>query len=173
MPYRPQHATYPTYFDTYLGPMPADAKPMTLLQAQLRQIDALRTLHAAQADHTYAPGKWTLKQMVGHLSDAERVFAYRAMCIAHGETQSLPGFDEDSYVAQGGFENRDWAELCDELRAARQATLALFAHMPAAQLARVGQANGKAISVEALLYILPAHFDHHMRVLAARYGVAV
>lgn len=173
MPYNPTNPVYPSYFDNYLAPMPADAQPLQLLHTQLAQIDKLEASHPAKADYAYAPGKWTVKQLVGHLSDFERVFAYRAMCIARGDTNALPGFDEDSYMLHAGFESRTWASICQELRSLRHATLALFQDMPATQLARTGTANGKAVGVEALLYIIPAHFAHHIRVLGQRYQIVV
>lgn len=124
------------------------------------------------ARHRYAPGKWSVKEVVGHLADTERIFAYRLLRIARGDTTPLPGFEEDAYVATGDFDGRALSELADEFRAVRAATLALATGLPAAAWARRGTASGATISARALGWILVGHVAHHVRILHERYGLA-
>lgn len=128
-------------------------------------------LTEAQGAYAYAPGKWTIRQMLGHLTDAERIFSTRALCIARGEQQPLPGFDENDYVAQAESDTRTLAALLFELHTVRQSTILLAEGLSATALARVGTASDKAVSAEALLAITAGHLAHHVAVLSERYGV--
>lgn len=118
---------------------------------------------------TYAPGKWTLKEVFGHLIDDERIFAYRALCVARGDGKELPGFDENLYVAAADFEHRSMAQLLDEYRAVRAATIALFATLTAEDWRRRGTVNGYVASVRGLAFHIAAHELHHLRVVRDRY----
>jgi hypothetical protein len=122
--------------------------------------------------HRYAPGKWSVRQVFGHLADAERLFGYRALCIGRGDTTPLPGFDENAYVDAGGFEDRTLAALVAELLAARESNLHLFRSFRAEEWRRRGTANGLGITVRALAWILAGHVRHHLAVLDERYGIA-
>jgi hypothetical protein len=118
---------------------------------------------------TYAPGKWTLKEVVGHLADDERIFAYRALCIARGDHRELPGFDENLYVSGADFETRRLADLVVEYHAVRQATIALLTGLPAEAWHRRGIVNGYTASVRGLAFHIAGHELHHLRVLRGKY----
>jgi hypothetical protein len=144
-----------------------------LLVRQLDELERMVTpLDDAAARYRYAPGKWSVKEVLGHLADAERIFAYRMLRIGRGDTTALPGFDENAYVPAGRFDDRPLAAIVAELRAIRQATLALAEGMPPDAWTRVGEASGKRVSVRALLYIIAGHVTHHSRVLRERYRLA-
>jgi len=118
---------------------------------------------------TYAPGKWSLKQIVGHLSDDERIFVYRAMCVARNEPLELPGFDENRYVRFAGFETRTWPDLLEELRIVRSASLAFFRGLTAEAWMRRGIVNGYPASVRGLAFHVAGHELHHRRIVSERY----
>ena len=136
-----------------------------------RVVSLLSGLSAAQAASRYAPGKWSVTEVVGHLSDAERIFAYRLLRIGRGDETPLPGFDENTYVPSGAFERRAFADVLEEWITVRNATLALVRGMPSEGWARRGRANDRVISTRALVYIMLGHVEHHLVILAERYGV--
>jgi hypothetical protein len=117
----------------------------------------------------YAPGKWTLKQVVGHMIDDERIFAYRALCIARGDARPLPGFDENDYVRFAGFEARGWEDLLTDYRIVRDATVALFSTFTPEVWRRRGNVNGYDASVRGLAFHLAGHELHHLRIVRERY----
>ncbi len=121
--------------------------------------------------HRYAPGKWTVKEVIGHLIDDERIFAYRALCVARGDTRPLPGFDENDYVASTDFESRPLAALIAEYRAVRAATLALFEPLTSEEWLRRGIVNGYEASVRGLAFHMAGHELHHLRTLREKYRV--
>src|SRR5262249_8916519 len=127
--------------------------------------------HADKADHAYAEGKWTVKEVLGHIIDAERIFVYRALRFARADTTDLPSFDENTYVANGGFGARSLESMTREFEAVRRATIAFAECLSAESLVRRGTANGKQISVRALLYIVAGHAEHHVGLLRSRYGM--
>lgn len=129
----------------------------------------LSRLTEAQALLRYAPGKWTPKEVLLHLIDTERIFTYRALRFARGDAQSLPGFDENEFAANSEANDRPLSDLLTEYHAVRAATLALFGSFNAAQLDRVGLANGGATSVRALVFITAGHERHHLAILRERY----
>ncbi|MDZ7771333.1 MAG: DinB family protein [Balneolaceae bacterium] len=128
-------------------------------------------LSPEQAGHRYAEDKWTVKQVLGHLVDSERVFAYRAMCIARGEQKSLPGFDQDNYVEEGHFDERSTETLAAEYRALREATVHLFNSFSEEVALRGGRANELKVTVRALAWIIAGHERHHLRLFRERYGL--
>ena len=141
------------------------------------QLPALRRacegLSESEADARYAPGKWSVRQMVGHLADAERVFGYRALRISRGDATPLAGFDENSYVEAGGFDRRPLAELLDDFQAARAANLSLLASFPSSAWGNRGIANGREITLGAIVHIIAGHVQHHLSILRDRYGLSV
>jgi hypothetical protein len=126
-----------------------------------------------RAGFRYAPGKWSIRDLAGHLADSERVLAYRALCVARGDQTPLPGFDEVSYAAAAGADRRTLADLVAELAAVRAATVALFAHLDEPALERLGTANQYPISARALAAIIAGHELHHLAILEERYLGAV
>ena len=122
------------------------------------------------ADYAYAEGKWTVKQLVGHMIDAERTFAYRILAFSRGQ-EELPGFDENTYVEKATFNTRTLQDLADEFKAVREANLYLFRSLTPQQIEATGIANGSVITVNALLYITAGHEMHHINIIKQRYLV--
>lgn len=149
--------------DDAIGVLTAQGEQVAALLTSLDE-DSIRGLR-------YAPGKWTVKEVVGHLIDDERIFAYRALCVARGDARPLPGFDENDYVAATDFESRPLAALIAEYRAVRAATLALFEPLTAEEWARRGIVNGYEASVRGLAFHMAGHELHHLRTLRERYRI--
>ncbi len=142
------------------------------LLAQLAELERLySSLDDRAALARYAPGKWSIKEILGHLSDAERIFAYRLLRICRGDATPLPGFDEKPYVAAGRFDDRPLATLLAEFRAVRLSSAALLEGIPQSAWSQRGQASGHPISARALAYIIVGHPAHHLAVLRDRYGL--
>jgi hypothetical protein len=140
------------------------------LQSQLDEVAALFSgLSEAQGAFRYAPGKWSLKDLLQHLSDGERIFAYRCLCVGRGDATPLPGFDENAYAAVSGAEARTLADLVSDWRAARGASLALFQSLPDAAWMNRGTTNGRAITTRCIPYIMAGHAAHHLAVIRERY----
>jgi hypothetical protein len=166
---RPSPDEYAPYFGRYIDEVPS-GDVLETLQRQMAEAQAL--LHGipeSRALHRYAPGKWSIKEVVGHVSDTERIFTYRALCFARSERAPLPGFEEDEYVAAAGFDTRPLSDLARELGSVRVATLALFRGLSDEALLRRGTANARPYSVRAIAYIIAGHERHHARVLRERY----
>ena len=143
---------------------------MDLLERQAEEFSAfLRAIPAGLHEHRYAEGKWSVKEVIGHLSDAERIFAYRALRFARGDRTELAGFDENAYVPAGEFGARDFESLVAEWESVRRATLSLLRGLSPEAAARRGVANRQEISVRALAYILAGHIIHHGNILRERY----
>jgi hypothetical protein len=142
------------------------------LTAQLLQVERLySTLDDRSALARYAPGKWSIKEILGHLADAERIFSYRILRISRGDITPLPGFDENAYVPEGKFDERPLSNLLADFRAVRLSTVALTIGIPAGAWSRRGQASGHPISARALAFIIVGHAAHHLRILRERYLV--
>jgi len=157
----------------YIAAVQGEADGIAVLARQVDAIENLRRLTPAQAMFRYAEGKWTVKEVIGHLSDAERVVSYRLLCIARGDQTPLPRFDENAYVAASSADNRALADLVDELATVRAATLALVRAVPHSALANRGTVNEWSLTARGLVFIIAGHFAHHMNVLRDRYAVAV
>lgn len=168
---RPDPDEAAPFYHGYIAAVPDDAIGARLA-AQIDELDALlRTLDDSAALARYAEGKWSIKEVVGHLIDAERIFAYRLLRIGRGDSTPLPGFDENAYVPAGGFDERPLAALQAEFRVVRLSTQALVGGLPAEPWGRRGQASGRSITARALAYILVGHVAHHLGVLRQRYGL--
>ncbi len=168
---RPEATEYGPFYGTYISLVP-DGELLTILEDQRRDTQRLLgALPDAKALHRYAPGKWSVKEVVGHVTDSERVFSYRALRFARGDAQSLAGFDEKAWVPAAGFDGRSLPDLLAELDAVRRATIALLRGFDAAALARKGTANNREITVRALAYVIAGHERHHVGILRERYQV--
>jgi hypothetical protein len=140
------------------------------LEAQMGETAAfLRGISDERSLHRYASDKWSIRQVVGHLNDAERVFAFRAFWFARGFDSSLPSFDQDIAVTSAGSDARAWPSLIDEFQAVRAASLSLFNNLPAEAWMRRGMASGNPFTVRALAYIVAGHVAHHVGILRERY----
>jgi enterochelin esterase-like enzyme/uncharacterized damage-inducible protein DinB len=167
---RPSEGDFLPYAASYINQVPEGADPREVLRAIGPEFHTIFDhLSEAQAEKSYAEGKWTLKEMLQHQIDTERIFAYRAMRFARGDSQDLPGFDQDDYVAQSGANARPVASLLAEYDATRAASQALFDSFTEEQLDRRGSANGGPTSVRALLFIVPGHELHHLNLIRERY----
>ncbi|HEY8548781.1 MAG TPA: DinB family protein [Vicinamibacterales bacterium] len=167
---RPDATEYAPFYEKYVRLVDEEADLGELLARQLDDTLAFyRDIPESRLHARYAPGKWTVSEVLGHVSDAERVFQYRALCIARGEQQNLPGFDQDEYMAAAPFDRRTWASLLEELKTVRAASVSLFRSFDEAALDRRGVANGNPITVRALGYIIAGHERHHLAVLKEKY----
>jgi hypothetical protein len=169
----PLPAEYSPYFSRYISLVAEDHVAAALAGQPSEWRALLGGLSADEAGYRYAADKWTVRQVVGHVIDAERVFAYRALCIARGETASLPSFDENAYAAAAGHDGYALDELLDEFAAVRHATIALFRHMDGDAWQRVGRVNQPPISTRGLAYIIAGHAQHHAGILVERYSAVL
>src|SRR2546422_8933199 len=168
---RPTADEFFDYYGKYIEKVVGD-DALSALSGQITgTVRLLRPLEEAKALHRYAPGKWSVKEVIGHLSDSERVFAYRALRIGRGDATPLAGFDETKYVPMASFDARPLADVLDEFQSVRTASIALFRSFDAAALGRRGTANDKTISVRALAWVLAGHELHHRGLLIERYGI--
>jgi hypothetical protein len=168
---RPAPGEFASYYATYIALVPED-DIIAILERQVE--DIRRMAGAVPADReTYrsGPDKWSVREVFGHLGDAERVFGYRAACVSRGDTTPLPGFDENLFVANAGFDRSDVASLAAELTALRASNLAMFRRLDDREWRIVGTANGQPVSVRALAHIMAGHVAHHFGILAGRYGL--
>lgn len=169
----PAPGEYAPFYAGYVAAV-AGADVRALFGRQCAVLDAAcAALSEEGALHRYAPGKWSIKEVVGHLSDTERVFAYRALRVARGDVTPLPGFDENDFVAASGSDRRPLGALLNELRLVRASTLALLDGMDAEAWERRGTASGAQVSLRALAHIMAGHVEHHLRILGERYGLPV
>jgi uncharacterized damage-inducible protein DinB len=168
---RPDASEFVSSYGAYVSRVP-DGDVLEMLETQRREMrQLLAGMSEAVALRRYAAGKWSVKEVIGHLMDTERIFGYRALRFARGDETPLPGFDEQSYTPAGRFDERHLGDLADEWDAVRRATIALVRSFDAAALARRGTADGKAVSVRALIYIIAGHERHHLAILRERYLV--
>ena len=167
-PAPPEAGEFAPFYGGYIGRVEGDL--WEVLRRQPDNLDALLDgLDEEAAGTRYAPGKWSIRQTVGHLGDTERVMAYRALRFSRGDATPLPGFDQDQYVDAAHFDDRPLRALLADFRAARAATLAMCENMSREELGRRGSANGAEITVRAILYVLAGHPLHHMQILRDRY----
>jgi hypothetical protein len=167
---RPQPDEYAPHQEMYVSLI--EAPVLDALRAQESLILALPELiDEEKAEYRYHPKKWSVRQVVGHMTDAERVYQYRALTLARGGDTDLRRWDPDGYVAEASYDWRPIADLADELLQVRKATIPLFANLPAAAWSRAGTLNGKPLTVRALAFIAAGHLQRHWNVLQERYGV--
>ena len=168
---RPAPGDYHAAFERYV----ARVTEADVLKALAQQVDDVRavlgSIPAAREDFLYAPGKWTVRQAVGHIVDSERVFGYRILCVARGETANLPGFEENAYADNSTRERSPLASLIEEFTFLRRSHLLMLDGFDAAAWGRVGTANGNRITVRAMPYIMIGHVRHHLAVLKDKYGL--
>jgi Uncharacterized protein conserved in bacteria len=166
---RPAAGEFLPYYGTYIDRVP-DGDIVETLSRQIGDTLALiRSIPEATGDKRYAPGKWSVREVIGHLIDAERIFTYRALRFARADTTPVPGFDENAYVANAPFAKVSLADLADELDHVRRGSVHFLANLDEDAFSRRGAANGAEITVRALAYIMAGHESHHMNVLRTRY----
>ena len=142
---------------------------MEILERQATEFADFINSLVEKADYAYAPGKWTIKELAGHIIDTERILVYRLTCIARGEQQHLPGFEEDNYVANARFAERSLLSLAHEFMLLRRANLYLFRSLTEKELDYMGVASDRPVSVRALLFIIAGHILHHTTIIKERY----
>lgn len=168
---RPDTAEHNPYFERYIALVTEGDLP-GVLQRQAGEVTrVLGELSEAAAGFRYAPGKWTVREVLGHMIDTERVFGYRALAIARGEGASLPPFDENAFAALAGHDRCPVAELAEEFALLRRSHVLLVHHMDEAAWRRIGSVDGHPTSTRALAFMMAGHVRHHGGILSARYGV--
>ncbi len=166
---RPDKNDYDPFYENYIKLVEGDDVNKILSAQSTETQDVLNSFPKSMGDYAYQPGKWTVKEVIGHLIDTERVMAYRAMCIARGEKQPLPGFNQDEYVKAGDFNNRELSDLVYEFRLLRESNMLLAKGLSSEALSKRGIANNKEVTVLALFFIIAGHEKHHMNVLLEKY----
>jgi hypothetical protein len=162
---RPERNEYADFYADYVRRVP-NGDVIRILERQSQEMQAfLETVSDEQAEKPLAPGKWSVKQVVGHLCDGERVLVYRAMRFSRGDQTPLPGYEQDDYVRECHANERSLADLAAEYKAVRRATIALFKSMPAHAWLRRGTANNAEVSVRALAYITAGHEQRHLELM--------
>ena len=166
---RPDIKEYDPYYETYVSLVNGD-NVMPLLETQMQ---ALRPLIDPLAEEkgtlSYADGKWTVKELLSHIIDGERIFAYRILRISRGDQTPIEGFEQDGYIENSNANNRLFSDLLDELEHQRQANLRMLKNLSEADAERLGTASEKTVSVRALAYIMAGHVEHHIQILKDRY----
>lgn len=170
---RPQGDALPDYYHAYLERLPDDVDDvLPALQAQLQELVSLTGgLEVERQTYRYEPGKWTVREVVGHLLDTERVFQLRALWFARGAAAPLPGFDENRWAEAARVGDLPMGAILEEYRAVRESSLLLFRNLDPEALTRRGEANGRHFQVGALAWFLLAHEAHHLSILKERYGL--
>jgi uncharacterized damage-inducible protein DinB len=167
---RPDSSEHAPYYGKYIALVP-DGDIVATLEAQRSETARfLAGLSEQQAAHRYAPDKWSVKEVVGHVADSERIFAYRALRISRGDQMPIEGFEQDDYVRAAQFDRLSIADLAAEFTSVRQATLRLFANLSPDAWTRRGVANKNEVSVRALAYMIAGHELHHRQILREKYG---
>ena len=170
---RPEPGEYAPFYETYISKVKGN-DIVGILEAQRLQTAQLFAAHSERdGNFRYAPDKWTVKEVLGHLADSERIFAYRALRIARGDQTALSGFEQDDYVRGGNFGERTLADLAEEFALVRAATVALFKSLHKDAWTRRGVANKNEVTVRALAYIMAGHELHHRQILEERYFPAI
>jgi len=165
---RPQPEEYSSFYQKYIDTVVDDV--LSEASDQLESFpEYLRTVPQDKVDFAYAEGKWTIKELLGHVIDTERIMAYRLLRFARNDSTGLAGFDENNYVANAHFGNREFNDMIEEFEAVRKANLFLFRSLTEDDLQRKGEANNASLSVRALLFITAGHVKHHQKVIEKRY----
>ncbi len=166
---KPEEKEYPSFYHTYVSKIDTE-DILSFLKIQHDQLlDIFRSIPESKANDTYAEGKWSFKELLCHVNDAERIFAYRALRFARGDEKELQGFDQDTYVVESKASANTLSNLLNEFSHLRRSNIALFAAFDKALLSRKGIANAKEVTVNALLYIIAGHAEHHKNVLISKY----
>lgn len=161
----PEVTEYGGYFDTYISKV----RGSDVHELLLSQVEELRFMAQQLTEETaalpYSPGKWTYKQLIGHINDTEKIMFFRALCIARTEQQAFPGFDQDEYVHAADFDNVPLPDLMEDFEHTRHAIAYFVKHLSKDASRRQGTVSGNTTSARALIYIIPGHFEHHLEIL--------
>ena len=169
---RPDSSEYASFYHGYVSAVPEGDIVALLRDGGRELVEAVRRIPEARGGYRYGDDKWTIREVLGHMIDAERIFCYRALRMARGDVTPLPGFEEKEYVRSAGSDQRTLADLARELEVVRESSVLLFESLPEDAWVRRGVASGKEVSVRALAYIVAGHPRHHLRILRERYQIA-
>lgn len=166
---KPSAASYPAYFKRYVDQVPEEDLSTAFKNQSpvIRQF--LSTIDEERSAYAYAEGKWTLKELLQHIIDTERIFNYRSLCIARKETASLPGFDENEYAAHSNANSRKWQDMVEEFLTVRKGTEMMFSSFTDEMLDSAGVSNNNPVTVKSLGFTTIGHFYHHKKVIEERY----
>jgi hypothetical protein len=166
---RPEKNEYPEYFERYVQLVKGENVIRTM-EGQMLEMQALISdLPSDKEDYAYAPGKWTIKEVLGHLIDCERIFGYRALRFLRGDSQPLAGFDDKEFVTAGKFNKRTFYDLAHEFSVLREANIILFKNQDEETLSRKGWANKVEISARSMAFVIAGHTTHHIQVIKSHY----
>lgn len=169
---RPANNEYAQYYERYISLVPDD-DILTVFETQITYLERLAgAVTSDKEQYRYAPDKWSIREVIGHLIDGERVFGYRAFCISRGEAASLPKFDENAYIVESHYHRRTLSDLLAEFALLRKSNLVLFSKMTESDWKQMGTANNNPVSVLAIAFIMAGHFQHHLKVLRQTYGLS-
>jgi len=166
---RPDKSDYNPYYEGYIQLVTGDNIIQFLEEQKSKTEKFLRAISEQDSLYSYDKDKWTIKQVVGHLIDSERIMAYRALCLARKEQQPLPGFEENDYAVTGNFNSRKYSGLVDELKLVRDANLPLIRSFDEEMISQAGIVNDNRITVLALVFIIAGHQEHHIKIIKERY----
>lgn len=166
---RPNKGDYPDYAQKYIDLVEGEDIIGILHQTSKEMSDVINSFPQSKGDFSYAEGKWTLKQVIGHLTDTDRVFAYRALAIARREKQALPSFDQDLYVLNGNFNLRTLADMIYEYRLIRESNLLLFRSFDKSVYHYRGIAANSEVTVLGIMFMVAGHQKHHINILKEKY----
>lgn len=166
---KPLPEEYPAFYETYVNKITVDDLITALNETRQQTIELVKIIPLEKEKYKYADGKWSIRELFGHMIDAEKIFAYRALRFARNDKTELAGFEEDDYVPESNAENRSLKDLTEEYLLVRDSTIAFFKGITNEMSLRSGKANGKAISVRALGYSIAGHNRHHNLVIRERY----
>jgi hypothetical protein len=166
---KPQTTEYDAYYEKYVS-LIGESELMTALEGQPSELSGLTAaLPEEKGSYAYADGKWTIKEMLSHLIDGERIFGYRMLRISRGDVTPIEGFEQDGYIENSHANERPFADLIEEFGLTRKANLMMMRNLRAEDWARSGTANDVSVTVRALAYIMAGHFRHHANILRERY----
>ncbi len=165
----PEATEHLPYYSRYTTLVQGRDLNATLEKQIAESLPFLRSISAEKSLHRYAPGKWSIKEVLGHLTDAERIFSYRALRFARNDPKPITGFDQDPYVEAAGFDAYPWSDLVDEFEHVRRSTILLFRGLTPEAAMRSGIASDASVTVRALGYIIAGHELHHIGILRERY----
>lgn len=169
MDIKPAIGDYPAYYANYIN-LVEEGSVQEILLIQLEEMTALIShVNEEQANYRYAQGKWTLKEVIGHITDTERIMSYRLLRFARGDQTELAGYDDELYVVEAAFHSRSLSDLLEEFTAVRHSTISLIKSLTLKSWDKKGNANNGAISVAALAYIIAGHELHHRRIIEEKY----
>ncbi len=169
--HRPNPEEYAEYYQGYIGQVP-EGPILARLETQVDKLQRdLLAVDEVSANFRYQEGKWSARQVLGHMTDVEAVFAYRALAIARGDSQAIPGMDQDAWMEASPFEQQTWRQLIDNLIAQRRVTLSIFCGLSDQDWDRTGVASDCRFTVRSIAWILAGHWIHHKTILRDRYQI--